>query len=66
MTITITCIMEHFLFAFVTFLIAIIFGLILGGYAKYIKRDRRLTQTFIIIAIIATLALMIWALIYVE
>ena len=63
---TITCTMEHLLFAFVAFLIAIIFGLILGGYAKYIKRDRRLTQSFIIIAIIATLALMVWAVVYVE
>ncbi len=58
--------MEHLLFGFVSFLIAVVFGLILGGYAKYVKRDRKLTQTFIIIAIIATLALIIWALIYVE
>ena len=58
--------MEHLLFGFIAFLIAVIFGLVLGGYAKYVKRDRKLTQTFIIIAIIATLALMIWAILYVE
>lgn len=58
--------MEHLLFGFVTFIIAVIFGLVLGGYAKYVKRDRNLTQTFIIIAIIATLGLIIWAVIYVE
>jgi hypothetical protein len=58
--------MEHLLFGFVAFIIAVVFGLILGGYAKYVKRDKKLTQTFIIIAIIATLALMIWAWLYVE
>jgi F0F1-type ATP synthase membrane subunit c/vacuolar-type H+-ATPase subunit K len=58
--------MEHLLFGFVSFTIAVVFGMILGGYAKYVKRDKRLTQTFIIVAIIATLALMIWAILYVE
>jgi len=58
--------MEHLLFGFVAFLIAVIFGLVLGGYAKYVKRDKKLTLTFIIIAIMATLALIIWAILYVE
>lgn len=58
--------MEHLLFGFVSFLIAVIFGLVLGGYAKYVKRDKKLTQTFIIIAIMSTVALIIWAILYVE
>lgn len=58
--------MEHLLFGFVAFIIAVVFGLVLGGYAKYVKRDKKLTQSFIIVAIIATLALMIWAMLYVE
>ena len=58
--------MEHLLFGFVAFIIAVVFGLVLGGYAKYVKRDKKLTQTFIIIAIVATLALIVWAILYVE
>jgi ABC-type proline/glycine betaine transport system permease subunit len=56
--------MEHLLFGFVALLIALISGVVLGGYAKYVLRDRKLTQTFSIIAIIATLAFMIWAWLY--
>jgi ABC-type proline/glycine betaine transport system permease subunit len=56
--------MEHLLFGFVTLLIALISGIVLGGYAKYVKRDRKLTQTFSIIGIIATLAFIIWAWLY--
>lgn len=57
----ITFIMEHLLFGVVALLVALIFGFILGGYAKYVLRDKKLTQTFSIVAIIATLAFMIWA-----
>ena len=53
--------MEHLLFGLVTLLIALIFGIVLGGYAKYVKRDRKLTQTFSLIAIIATVAFIVWA-----
>lgn len=56
--------MEHLLFGFVSLLIALISGVILGGYAKYVKRDKKLTQTFSFIAIIATLAFMAWAWLY--
>lgn len=56
--------MEHLLFGFVTLLIALISGIVLGGYAKYVKRDKKLTQTFSVIAIIATLAFMAWAWLY--
>ncbi|UCG68828.1 MAG: hypothetical protein JSV09_13680 [Thermoplasmata archaeon] len=56
--------MEHLLFGVVALLIAVIFGFILGGYAKYVKRDKKLTQTFSIVAIIATLAFMIWVWLY--
>jgi len=62
--IAITHHMEHLLFGFITLLIALISGVVLGGYAKYVMRDRKLTQTFSIIAIIATLAFMIWAWLY--
>ncbi len=58
--------MEHLLFGFVTLFIAIIFGTILGWYAKYVLRNRKLTQTFSLVAIIATLAFIIWAVIYLE
>jgi len=58
--------MEHLLFGFVAFLIALIFGVILGGYAKYVLRNKKLTQTFSIVAIIATIAFMVWAWIYLE
>lgn len=58
--------MEHLLFGFIAFLIALIFGVILGGYAKYVLRDKRLTQTFSVVAIIATIAFMVWAWIYLE
>jgi ABC-type dipeptide/oligopeptide/nickel transport system permease subunit len=56
--------MEHLLFGFATLMIALISGIVLGGYAKYVKRDRRLTQTFSLVGIIATFAFIIWALIY--
>jgi len=56
--------MEHLLFGFVTLMIALISGIVLGGYAKYVKRDRKLTQTFSIVGIISTLAFIIWAILY--
>ena len=56
--------MEHLLFGFVTLIIALISGIVLGGYAKYVMRDKKLTQTFSIIAIIATIAFMVWAWLY--
>jgi ABC-type proline/glycine betaine transport system permease subunit len=56
--------MEYLLFGFISLLIALISGIVLGGYAKYVKRDRKLTQTFSIVAIIATIAFMIWAMLY--
>ena len=56
--------MENLLFGFVTLMIALISGIVLGGYAKYVKRDRKLTQTFSLVAIIATIAFIIWAWIY--
>ena len=56
--------MEHLLFGFVTLLIALISGIVLGGYAKYVKRDRKLTQTFSLVGIISTFAFIIWALLY--
>jgi ABC-type dipeptide/oligopeptide/nickel transport system permease component len=56
--------MEYLLFGFVSLMIALISGIVLGGYAKYVKRDRKLTQTFSIVAIIATIAFMIWAMLY--
>ena len=49
------------MFGFIALLIALIFGIVLGGYAKYVLRDRKLTQTFSIVAIIATIAFMVWA-----
>ncbi len=52
------------LFGIITLFLAIFFGLVLGGYAKYVLRDKKMTVSFIIIAIISTLAFMIWALIY--
>lgn len=58
--------MEHLLFGIVSGIIALVSGIVLGGYAKYVKRDRRLTQTFSIIGIIATLVFMIWVWIYAE
>jgi ABC-type dipeptide/oligopeptide/nickel transport system permease component len=58
--------MEHLLFGFTTLIIALISGIVLGGYAKYVKRDKKLTQTFSIVAIISTLAFVIWAWLYVE
>lgn len=56
--------MEHLLFGVVALLIAVVFGFILGGYAKYVMRDKKLTQTFSFVAIIATLAFMIWVWLY--
>ncbi len=58
--------MEHLLFGFIALIMALIFGIILGGYAKYVLRDRKLTQTFSIVAVIATIAFMIWAWLYLE
>lgn len=58
--------MEHLLFGFITLFAAIIFGTILGWYAKYVLRNKKLTQTFSIVAIIFTIAFIIWAVIYVE
>ncbi len=54
------------MFGFVALLIAIISGIILGGYSRYVLKDRKLTQTFSIVAIIATIAFMVWAWIYLE
>jgi ABC-type proline/glycine betaine transport system permease subunit len=62
--ITITSNMEHLLFGFVSLLIALISGIVLGGYAKYVKRDKKLTQTFSLVGIISTFAFIIWALLY--
>ncbi|MEE9151625.1 MAG: hypothetical protein V3U20_07315 [Thermoplasmata archaeon] len=53
--------MDHLLFGFVALLIALISGIFLGGYAKYVMRNRKLTQTFSIVAIIATIGFMVWA-----
>ena len=64
--IAITNNMEHLLFGFAALSIAIISGIILGGYSRYVLRDRKLTQTFSIVAIIATIAFMVWAWIYME
>jgi ABC-type proline/glycine betaine transport system permease subunit len=61
---TITSNMEHLLFGFVSLLIALISGIVLGGYAKYVKRDKKLTQTFSLVGIISTFAFIIWALLY--
>ena len=58
--------MEHLLFGFAALAIAIISGIILGGYSRYVLRDRKLTQTFSLVAIIATIAFMIWAWIFLE
>lgn len=52
------------MFGFIALLIALISGIILGGYAKYVLRDRKLTQSFSIVAIIATIAFMVWAWLY--
>lgn len=54
------------MFGFVALMIALICGIILGGYAKFVLRDKKLTQTFSIVAIIATIAFMVWAWIYLE
>lgn len=54
------------MFGFIALLIALISGVILGGYARYILRDKKLTQTFSFIAIMATIAFMIWAWIYLD
>ncbi|UCE37220.1 MAG: hypothetical protein JSW00_17375 [Thermoplasmata archaeon] len=58
--------MEHLIFGIVTLVIALVFGIVLGGYAKYVKRDRKLTQTFSFVAIIATIAFIIWVWLYLE
>ena len=52
------------MFGIITLFLAVFFGLVLGGYAKYVMRDKKKTHTFIIIAIFSTLAFMTWALIY--
>ena len=56
--------MEHIFFGIITLFLAVFFGLVLGGYAKFVLRDRRKTETFILIAIISTIAFMIWAFLY--
>lgn len=58
--------MEHLLFGFIALFIALISGVVLGGYSKYVLRDRKLTQTFSIVAIIATIAFIVWAWLYLE
>jgi F0F1-type ATP synthase membrane subunit c/vacuolar-type H+-ATPase subunit K len=64
--IAITLSMEHLLFGLVSLVVALVSGIVLGGYARYILRDRKLTQTFSIVAIIATIAFIIWAMLYLE
>lgn len=64
--IAITLNMEHLLFGLVSLLVALVSGIVLGGYAKYVLRDRKLTQTFSIVAIIATIAFIVWAMLYLE
>ncbi|UCE74703.1 MAG: hypothetical protein JSV56_03105 [Methanomassiliicoccales archaeon] len=56
--------MEHLLFGFVSLFIALIFGIVLGGYAKYVLRNRKMTQTFSAVAIMATVAFIVWVWIY--
>ncbi len=58
--------MEHLLFGLVSLLVALVSGIVLGGYARYVLRDRKLTQTFSIVAIIATIAFLVWAWLYLE
>jgi hypothetical protein len=58
--------MEHLLFGLISLIIALVSGIVLGGYARYVLRDRKLTQTFSIVAIIATIAFIVWAWLYLE
>jgi F0F1-type ATP synthase membrane subunit c/vacuolar-type H+-ATPase subunit K len=64
--IAITFHMEHLLFGLVSLIVALVSGIVLGGYARYVLRDRKLTQTFSIIAIVATIAFIVWAWLYLE
>lgn len=54
------------MFGIVALVVALVSGIVLGGYAKYVLRDRKLTQTFSIVAIMATIAFMVWAWLYIE
>jgi F0F1-type ATP synthase membrane subunit c/vacuolar-type H+-ATPase subunit K len=64
--IAITLNMEHLLFGLVSLIVALVSGIVLGGYARYVLRDRKLTQTFSVVAIIATIAFIVWAMLYLE
>ena len=58
--------MEHLIFGIATLIVALVSGIVLGGYARYVLRDKKLTQTFSIVAIIATIAFIVWAWLYLE
>ena len=52
-------------FPAIAFVVAFVAGT-LGWIAKGVWKNKQLTQTFAVVAIISTLALMVWGFVYLE